>query len=92
MLTGKDPHTARIVFSRAAQSGGGPLEANLLGIASLRSGDTAGALEAFARAAAGGLEAGRQNLAVALRKIGMAKAAQTALKRFKAGGPGGQRL
>ena len=43
MLTGKDPHTARIFFSRASQSGGGPVEANLLVIASLRSGDTAGA-------------------------------------------------
>ncbi|MEE2789313.1 MAG: tetratricopeptide repeat protein [Myxococcota bacterium] len=87
-----DAHTARLVFARAGQAGGGPLEANLLGIACLKAGDTAGALEGFARAAAGGLEAGRQNLASALRKLGMGTAAKTALEKFKSGRPGGRLL
>ncbi|MEZ4473544.1 MAG: hypothetical protein R3F60_22695 [bacterium] len=68
LLDAGDAHVARLAFARASQVGGGPVEANLLGLASHRAGDKTGALEAFARAAAGGLEAGRQNLAATLRE------------------------
>lgn len=90
LLKAGDAHAARLVFAQAAQTGGGPIEMNLLGIASGRAGDLTGALEGFAQAAAGGLEAGRQNLAAALRKAGLSAAADEALKRWPQGRPGGQ--
>lgn len=91
-LDGGAPHVARLVFGRAARSGGGPVELNLLGIAALRAGDAAGALSAFSQAAEGGLEAARQNLAAALRQIGLPQAADEALKRRSEGREGGRRL
>ena len=90
LLTAGDPHAARLVFARAVQIGGGPIEMNLLGIASARAGDLTGGLEGFAQAAAGGLEAGRQNLAAALRQAGLTAAADEALRRWPQGRPGGQ--
>ena len=91
-LAGGDPHAARLAFARAIQVGGGPIEANLLGIASYKAGDKTGALEAFARAAAGGLDGARQNLANTLRALGLGAAAKEALKRFKGGREGGRRF
>lgn len=92
LLQAGDAHAARLAFARAVQVGGGPVEQNLLGIASWKAGDRTGALEAFARAAGGGLEAGRQNLADGLRQMGLAGAADEALKRIPAGRPGGALL
>jgi Flp pilus assembly protein TadD len=92
LLRAGDFHAARLVFSRAAQVGGGPLEANLLGIASFRAGDVSGGLDAFARAAKAGLNTARQNLAEALRSLGLKNAAKDALKRYPGGRPGGMRL
>jgi tetratricopeptide (TPR) repeat protein len=91
-LTNGDFHAARLVFDRASQVGGGPLEANLLGIASFKAGDIAGGLNAFARAASGGLSVARDNLAAALRSVGLTSAAADALKRFTGGRPGGRKL
>ena len=91
-LASGDFHAARLVFDRAAQVGGGPLEANLLGIASFKAGDISGGLDAFARAASGGLSVARDNLAEALRSIGLKAAATDALKRFTGGRPGGRKL
>ncbi|MCB9729674.1 MAG: tetratricopeptide repeat protein [Deltaproteobacteria bacterium] len=91
-LDAGDPHLARVALARAVAQGGGPEAQNLLGIASLDAGDLTGALEAFADAADAGLEAGRQNLAAALRGAGLAEAAQKALERFAAGKPGGRLL
>ncbi|MDF1562006.1 MAG: tetratricopeptide repeat protein [Deltaproteobacteria bacterium] len=92
LLDGGDPHAARLVFAKAAASGGGPLETNLLGIASWMTGDRTGALEAFAQAAEGGLEAGRQNIAMGLRKLGLADAATKALEKYPEGDGGGRLL
>lgn len=91
-LAAGDPHYARLVFSAATERGGGAVEANLLGIAESETGNHGGALSAFARAAEGGLEAGRQNLAALLRKLGADTAANEALKRYSEGRPGGQLL
>lgn len=90
LLGAGDAHVARLALARAVQAGGGPEEANLLGLACHQAGDQTGALEAFARAAVGGLEAGRQNLATALRGLGLAAAADTALARWPAGRGGGR--
>src|SRR5690606_36311773 len=49
-LDGGDPHSARLVFARAIQVGGGAIEQNLLGVASFQIGDYTGAFEAFVRA------------------------------------------
>ncbi len=87
-----DYHGARLVFSGAAQIGGGPIESNLLGIASYRAGDITGGLDAFARAAAGGLTVGRDNLAKALQEQGLETAAADARKRYPGGQSGGMRL
>ena len=92
MLDGGAPHVARIVLSAASERGGGALEANLLGIASHQVGDETGALRAFGFAAAGNLEAGRQNLATLLRELGLSSAADTALETFGEGRPGGRQL
>ena len=92
LLDAGDAHAARLAFARAVQAGGGPVEQNLLGIASWRAGDRTGALEAFARAAGGGLEGGRQNLADGLRQAGLGGAADEAMKRFPVGRPGGRTL
>ncbi len=91
-LKAGDAHSARLVFLRAAQIGGGPLEANLLGIACYKAGDYSGSLEGFARAASGGLEVGRSNLVDALKALGLAAASKEAKKRFKTGRDGGQRF
>ncbi len=91
-LKAGEPHYARVVFSAAEQRGGGALESNLLGIANRAVGDDAGALAAFSRAADGGLEAGRQNLAALLRAFGLSDAAKAALERFAKGREGGRRL
>lgn len=91
-LDGGQPHLARMVFQAATARSGGPVEYNLQGIASFQVGDLADALGSFARAAEGGLEAGRQNLAGVLRKQGLDAAADDALKRFAKGRDGGRRL
>ncbi|MBA2665277.1 MAG: tetratricopeptide repeat protein [Bradymonadaceae bacterium] len=91
-LEAGDAHVARLVFARAVQAGGGPVEQNLLGEASFRVGDTTGAFEAFARAAEGGLEAGRQNLAKLLRNEGLAKYADEVFKRYPEGRAGGRQI
>ncbi len=92
MLEAGDAHSARLAFMAAAERGGGALESNSLGIASHRVGDISGALLAFGVAAEGGLEAGRQNLATALRKLGLDDAAKDMLARFPKGRAGGQLL
>jgi tetratricopeptide (TPR) repeat protein len=91
-LKAGEPHYARLVFSAAEQRGGGALESNLLGIANHAVGDEAGALAAFSRAADGGLEAGRQNLASLLRALNLPGAAKAALERFAKGREGGRLL
>ena len=90
MLQAGDSHAARLVYARAAAASGGPLEANLLGIASFKSGDHTGALEAFARAAAGGLDVGRQNLQRTLVAMGLEGASKEVMKRFTSGRSGGR--
>ena len=92
LLSSRDYHAARLAFARAGQIGGGPIEANLLGIASLRAGDTTGALDAFARAAAGGLTVGKSNLISTFKTLGMTAAAQEAAKRYTGGQSGGMPL
>jgi tetratricopeptide (TPR) repeat protein len=92
LLDAGDPHAARLVFGKAVQSGGGPEDYNLLGLANHAAGDLTGALEAFAQAAEGGLETGRKNVAAALRKLGLSKAADEAMKRWSGGKPGGRLL
>ena len=67
-------------------------DTNLLGIANYRVGLISQALEAFASAAQGGLEAGRQNLVTVLRAQNLDRAATTALERFSQGRPGGALL
>ena len=91
-LSKGDFHAARLVFAKAGQAGGGPLESNLLGVACYRAGDITCGLDAFAQAASGGLAAGRDNLVTALRTLGLKDAAQEALKRYKGDRPGGMRL
>lgn len=86
-----DPHTARLIFARAAGQGG-PEDLNLLGIASMKIGDFTGGLEAFAQAAEAGLEAGRQNLAKGLRQLGLNKAADEVNERLPEGKEGGRSL
>ena len=65
-LSKGDFHAARLVFAKAGQAGGGPLESNLLGVACYRAGDITCGLDAFAQAASGGAAAGRDNLVTAL--------------------------
>ncbi|MBN1656643.1 MAG: tetratricopeptide repeat protein [Deltaproteobacteria bacterium] len=91
-LRAGDPHYARLVFAAAIERGGGAVDANLLGIAENDVQNYSGALSAFARAAEGGLEAGRQNLATLLRKLGLNAAAEDAIKRYPVGQSGGQLL
>jgi len=91
-LAGGDAHLARLAFAAASERGGGPIERNLLGIASYRVGDTGGALAAFAQAAEAGLEAGRQNMAAVLGELGFSDAARMALERYPRGRPGGELL
>ncbi len=91
-LNGGDAHTARIVLQRIAATGGGPKDANNLGLAAYAIGDFSAALTAFARAAEGGLEAGRQNVAHVLRELGLGQAAAEALTKWKPGRIGGKRL
>lgn len=91
-LDGGDPHAARLVFLAAQGKGGGSNEANLLGIANYKAGNMGGALESFAQAAEGGLEAGRQNLVAVLQELHLDQAAQRALKQYKQGRPGGRML
>lgn len=89
-LEGGDPHSARLVLARAVQVGGGPDEQNLLGVASYAVGDIPGAFEAFSKAAEGGLEAGRKNLATLFQKAGLAKEAGEVNNRYQEGRPGGR--
>ena len=89
-LAAGDGHSARLVFARATQIGGGPLENNLLGIACYKVGDYSGALEGFSRAAAGGLEVGRTNLKAALKALKLDAAANEVNTRYKSGREGGQ--
>lgn len=86
----RDPHSARLVFARSIQVGGGADEQNLLGVASYEIGDFSGAFEAFARASEGGIEAGRQNLATLMRKAGVPKQAEEVATRFQKGRDGGR--
>jgi tetratricopeptide (TPR) repeat protein len=83
---------AVLVFQAAVERDGGPEAQNLLGLARAELGDTRGAMEAFARAADGGLEAGRQNLATLLRRSAGDAAAEAVLAHFEAGRAGGRRL
>lgn len=91
-LDAGDPHVARLVFLAAQERGGGPMEANLLGLAAHAAGNLSEALAAFSNAAKGGLEAGRQNLASALRSAGLNDAAKQALERYPQGREGGRGL
>jgi len=91
-LEAGNPHAARIAFSEAVSSGGGPKEQNLLGIALFRINSLTDAFQAFAVSAEGGLEAGRQNLAAMLEQNGMPEMADRALEKFPKGEQGGRRL
>lgn len=91
-LDGGDPHSARLVFARAIQVGGGAIEQNLLGVASFQIGDYTGAFEAFVRAAEGGVEAGRKNLMRLLQEVGLSNQVETVNTRFQAGRDGGRTL
>jgi len=85
-------HVARIVFAQAVKSGGGPTDQNLLGIARLEVQDRVGAFAAFASAAEGGDEAGRQNLATLLERAGFPDASEQVFEQFSKGQPGGRKL
>ncbi len=89
-LDAKDPHSARLVLARAIQVGGGALEQNLIGVASYEIGDVASAFDGFARAAEGGLEAGRTNMKTLLKKEGLSKQVSEVDKRFQKGRDGGR--
>jgi tetratricopeptide (TPR) repeat protein len=89
LLAAGDPHAARLALSQAVQSGGGALDLNRLGIAHSRAGALGAGLSAWARAAAAGLEAGRQNLTAGLRRAGLTAAANEAQKRWPKGRAGG---
>lgn len=91
-LDAGQPHLARMVFQSATGRSGGPMEYNLQGIASYQIGDIADALSSFARAAEGGLEAGRQNLIAVLKQQGLDATAKDATKRFPKGREGGRLL
>lgn len=91
-LDAGDPHMARMVFARVVQSGGGPEDQNLFGIASFKAGDVSGALDAFSQAADGGLEAGRRNLAAALRERGLGAAAKAVMDKLPEGKGEGRAL
>ncbi len=82
-------HVARLVFARTARAGGGSIETNLLGVASYLAGDITGALEAFASAADGGLDSGRENLVRVLNELGLEQAASEALERYEVTSSGG---
>jgi len=95
LLDADDPHIARLVLARAAAQSTGVTghTHNLLGIADYRVGAYLEALEAFARAADLGLEAGRDNLRAALAELGLSAAAGEIDKRWPTRGePGGRPL
>lgn len=92
LLAAGDAHAARLALASAVRAGGGAADLNRLGLAHTRAGDVGAGMAAFARAAAGGLEAGRQNLSAALRRAGLGAAADEALKRWPKGRPGGALL
>lgn len=87
-----NPHAARVVFAQAVDSGGGPKDQNLLGVARFRINDRTAAFEAFANAAEGGIEAGRQNLVTLVEKTGLSEVRNEILERFSEGEEGGRRL
>ncbi len=91
-LDANDPHTARLIFARAIQLGGGPTEQNLLGIASYSIGDKASAFSAFASSAKGGLEAGRKNMKRMLGEAGLGAQADEVDKKIPKGKDGGRSL
>lgn len=91
-LDSNDPHTARLIFARAIQLGGGPTEQNLLGIASYSIGDRSSAFAAFTSAAKGGLEAGRKNMKRMLNEAGLGAQADEVDKKFSKGKDGGRTL
>jgi len=94
LLDAGDPHTARLVLARAVAGGDNePKTLNLLGIAHEAVGDVSDALEAFSRAADGGLEAGRENLKRALTVHGAPGAAAEVDTHWPdTGEPGGRLL
>ncbi|MEM7447621.1 MAG: tetratricopeptide repeat protein [Myxococcota bacterium] len=92
LLDAGAPHLARTALTSANQHGGGPTEANLLGVANHQIGDFGAALRAFAFAADANLEVGRQNLATLLRQLGLSDAATVALETFSEGRAGGRRI
>ncbi|MGF1465117.1 MAG: hypothetical protein ACFCGT_03200 [Sandaracinaceae bacterium] len=83
---------AALIFAAAVERDGGAPAHNLLGIARAQMGDLGLAMEAFARAADAGLEAGRQNLATMLRQNGGPPAAEAALTQYEEGRAGGRLL
>lgn len=87
-----DDHSAVLALEAALKVSSSPGDANDLGLAYARMGNTAGALESFARAASGGLEAGRRNLASLLQRSGLSSAAAEVDKRYPKGREGGKRL
>lgn len=91
-LDAGDPHAARLTFARAIQLGGGPIDQNLMGVASYKLGDTANAYAGFAAAAKGGLEVGRQNMKKVLSEAGLSAQAGEVEERIPAGKPGGLSL
>ena len=91
-LDAGDAHTARLIFARAIQLGGGPVEQNLLGVASYTIGDVSSAYAAFVTAAKGGLEAARQNAGRVLRDANLSAQATELESKIAKGREGGRAL
>ncbi len=70
-LDAGDPHAARLVLARTVEAGGGAEDLNLLGMASKKAGDIAGALDAFGRAKDAGSEEAVKNYAGICKELGL---------------------
>lgn len=90
-LDAGDAHAARLVLAQAVEVGGSGEDLNLLGIASRKSGDTIGALDAFRRGKEAGSGAAARNLAQVCRELNQEALAKQALKDVK-GAPDGRLL
>lgn len=92
LLDVRAPSDARVVAAAAVERSSDATALNVLGLACAAVEDVTCALESFARAAAGGSEAGRQNLRTMLRRQGLEQAADGVLERFAPAQPGGRLL
>jgi hypothetical protein len=79
-LDAGDAHAARLVLDRTVEAGGGADDLNLLGVASYKSGDVLGALDAFGRAKDAGSSAAVRNLAAVCKELGLSGFVQEILE------------